>query len=82
MNKNIIELLPCPFCGSNNIEVHRSPEIGNSYCRVLCSDCGISTQFHGKQKKAIDVWNKRLKTNAVKAAKNIKKTIKKVTKRN
>ena len=56
------ELLPCPFCGSNDVH------ITNSWPHNLyCLNCGIMVQLAGKTyekdipeiKKA---WNRRTKT--------------------
>lgn len=47
----MIELKPCPFCGSKNIEIFDKyhPE---------CKDCGC-TQNKIIGKKALDTWNSR-----------------------
>jgi len=61
--KTYVKLLPCPFCGSRNLEVWNTHT--PSFC-VNCFDC--EGQAHGKYRpksfpkalaSAVDAWNRR-----------------------
>ena len=63
--KDFVKLLPCPFCGSDNLEVcnTHTPSFW-----VNCFDC--EGQAHGKYREgqfkaamlnAVDAWNRRAK---------------------
>jgi Lar family restriction alleviation protein len=58
-------LKPCPFCGSENIEIAPIGEY------VFCNDCyTIGPQEHGntseeKIQRAIAAWNKRVKETVI-----------------
>ena len=51
------ELKPCPFCGSENIEI-------TSYCADLvfiqCDGCGATFPHFDSEKEAIKAWNGRV----------------------
>ena len=48
------KLKPCPFCGSDNVELHRNIEY------VLCTKCGArGTPFDGHPADAVESWNRR-----------------------
>lgn len=54
---------PCPCCG------HEKPAVGTMRTRtnkheiagyrVVCRSCGLRTDWHGSQKKALAVWGRR-----------------------
>lgn len=48
---------PCPFCGSENLEVRNVPFVGYA---VTCwnSNCLVRGPSRGKAEEAIEVWNK------------------------
>ena len=47
-----VELKPCPFCGSNEIEME-----DNAYMR--CISCGASSGWKDDPVSAINAWNSR-----------------------
>ncbi len=47
------ELKPCPFCGSDDVELH-----GDAW--VTCEDCGAETIYCETPEEAIGHWNKRV----------------------
>jgi len=54
------KLLPCPFCGYDNVMIHWD---GNCWT-AKCIGCGSwGKRFHecdqGSEQKAIDAWNTR-----------------------
>jgi len=53
------EFLPCPFCGSNDIQVVRGGDNRRS-CIIGCGDCGctLETNEIGSGR----LWNQRAKT--------------------
>jgi len=48
------ELLPCPFCGSHDVEVQGKPAILDSLDSVLCNECTADAPY--------PVWNTRAKS--------------------
>lgn len=61
-DKTSDKLLPCPFCGGNNVGVWRnrpiSPLIADSYV-VICYDCHFGMCPTSEKGKAIAAWNTR-----------------------
>ena len=53
------ELKPCPFCGSKYIGI--IIPIEKEY-QVQCGDCYASASVEQTNKKAISVWNRRIKS--------------------
>lgn len=53
-----IELLPCPWCKSNNIEIDDSFRNSNCYYGI-CLDCGASGPSGSNEKESIKKWNTR-----------------------
>src|SRR5690554_894377 len=58
------DLLPCPFCGSTNIEIQIStPDREGVPTNLICSDCGASGPWEYEQvnshAKADAAWNRR-----------------------
>lgn len=51
------ELRPCPFCGSENLEVRDVPFVGYA---VTCwnDNCLVRGPSRGKAEEAIEAWNK------------------------
>lgn len=67
---NEIEIVPCPFCGSENVKpVHISGEHGYSYSKdfVTCISCGASgsviknDEGRNHMVEAINKWNNSAK---------------------
>lgn len=52
-----IELKPCPFCGSKNLEVHGKPGILNAHDDVGCNDCNAFSP--------LPTWNRRAQSDSV-----------------
>lgn len=52
------ELLPCPFCGNDSLEMSNHDENGVIY--VKCNSCGVNgPPDHGFGDGAIHLWNTR-----------------------
>lgn len=51
------KLKPCPFCGSENIEIERGP-ISGLFC-VTCHSCFASSAFFDCEDAVIKAWNRR-----------------------
>jgi Lar family restriction alleviation protein len=49
-----VEILPCPFCGSVEIQTD-----GPCYTQFMCSDCGAATYDQESHEAAIAAWNSR-----------------------
>lgn len=67
-DKTSDKLLPCPFCGGNNVGVWRnrpiSPLIADSYV-VICYDCHFGMCPTSEKGKAIAAWNTRKSTEQI-----------------
>lgn len=53
------ELKPCPFCGSNDLELI----IGDTpwlYHTIDCSGCPVSMEVDGGEELIINAWNTRI----------------------
>lgn len=51
------KLKPCPFCGSENIEIVRSP-ITERFI-ATCNSCAVSSRYFNDEDEAIEGWNRR-----------------------
>lgn len=49
------ELLPCPFCKSENIKFH----FANGEYWIECAECGAGCGFENGLGKAVRIWNNR-----------------------
>ena len=56
MNKDR-ELKPCPFCGSDLIDIQSSIQMEQTDIR--CTDCDILISFKCCEEDAVQDWNKR-----------------------
>lgn len=54
-----IELLPCPFCGSNKIEWGEEDWGGATYSYIGCEECGCRSNSYRQDENAIKTWNTR-----------------------
>lgn len=52
------ELLPCPFCGSKDLETNRAGEALDGFC-VQCNSCSAEGPFRPTEAEAEQDWNKR-----------------------
>lgn len=62
---NNAELKPCPFCGSNNVELvdefeKRTEHRYLTYRRVGCNDCGALSGRRDNRTECIERWNRRV----------------------
>ena len=56
MTDNETRLLPCPFCGSGNVELKRY----HGLFGVECNDCfRASWRYYMTREAAINRWNRR-----------------------
>ena len=57
-------LKPCPFCGSNEVEIDSAghPFEGRVDIWVACEGCGTSSQIVDAVEKARSLWNTRAST--------------------
>ena len=54
------KLLPCPFCGCDNIEsIHRPQQYSKWQYTCQCGSCGAESTFEATKDAAIAMWNKR-----------------------
>ena len=60
MNKNK-KLKPCPFCGSDEVQISYEDTFSYDFRRgVYCSDCcGGMYPFYNSEAEAIEAWNTR-----------------------
>ena len=50
------EVLPCPFCGEENLRIEEFPR--NAFA-VKCKKCSIWGELSPDQNEAVDKWNTR-----------------------
>lgn len=57
----MLELKPCPFCGSKDVDVgYRLPMFGeNLLYYAICNDCQATSVHTRFEKNAIEAWNRR-----------------------
>ena len=51
------KLLPCPFCGSENVD--HNLDRNDGYYGVECEDCYAQAGTSTWEKVAVQMWNKR-----------------------
>lgn len=54
------ELLPCPCCGSANVEVVKSYSYGAPVFSVACPDCPVRTNRSCGKEYVVEAWNRRV----------------------
>lgn len=55
----MVNLKPCPFCGSKNVSVRNySGPIIHCYF-VICEECKVESGIFGTKEKAEKAWNRR-----------------------
>ena len=52
------ELKPCPFCGSENLEILGGDDI-DKLTLISCDNCGATVAFEKKTISAKNAWNRR-----------------------
>lgn len=57
-------LVPCPFCGCEELELCRTNE---NACWVRCHGCGGESQTHKTRKGALKNWNRRFDSTVIDA---------------
>lgn len=61
-NRRYPELKPCPFCGSEDVEIgdyNSNPPHAWKW-KAGCSDCGIWTDYFETKEEALNSWNARV----------------------
>ncbi len=56
MNRENVDLEPCPFCGSKNVNMHYL--LANGYY-VICEKCEASGGYAFTRKRCVELWNTR-----------------------
>ena len=56
---NSIELLSCPFCGSEGKSFVDVVSINNSFHAIRCFECGSQSGIAGTVEEAATAWNRR-----------------------
>ena len=54
--KPLEEILACPFCGADKVEICRT---NKNACWVTCAECGAESEHAKKRVDAIANWNRR-----------------------
>lgn len=54
-----MELLPCPFCASNDILLTIQPTPHETIYYITCVKCNISTHVFINKESLIEYWNTR-----------------------
>lgn len=59
------KLLPCPFCGSTEIEIYEyhGEKMGLEYGGFFpeCANCGCRLNYYESRGKSLEAWNRRAK---------------------
>ena len=59
-NQDFVELKPCPFCGSKDIELSAEEYHDKDvFYIVSCNNCGAQIEGSGRSKEAAEDWNTR-----------------------
>ncbi|MBG6246999.1 MULTISPECIES: hypothetical protein [Symbiopectobacterium] len=53
-----MELLPCPLCGNDEIDIDPVTHEGETMCVVRCDCCGVSLAPNGLEMSHA-IWNQR-----------------------
>lgn len=67
MSESASNLKPCPFCGSEDIEIEKAEDGKYDYngnlihpCWIAtCNNCEIETAYFGTKEEAVFFWNTR-----------------------
>ena len=56
-DKNIIQILPCPFCDSRKVESCKVDHPYNKGIQVHCLSCEAKGPIAKTEEQAIEAWN-------------------------
>lgn len=59
MKPNVNDLLPCPFCGSNDIEIKKVGDWACTAMATACNSCDMEGPPSSEIEEAKRLWNKR-----------------------
>ena len=57
--QEVIELKPCPFCGSHDVGYHGGVDDGHDHYRIICFNCWAATAQKPTRDEAKQAWNRR-----------------------
>jgi|GEM_PF-2769974 len=55
-----VELLPCPCCGSDDVEIIEAYSYGSPVYLVACRVCHVRTDRSCGKEYVVDAWNRRV----------------------
>lgn len=59
MDEDDMELEPCPFCGSTDVDIRQIFGKWFAHCVICCTESGA----FGSHEEAFDAWNRRVVDN-------------------
>ena len=59
MTEKVFDLLPCPFCGKQDIEYGYIGGCGFNVAFVKCVGCCATVKHYGEIEGAVAIWNSR-----------------------
>lgn len=59
--KNLMEyeLKPCPFCGSDEVDLGVGEKYDGEDYYITCYECGMTTDTYAKPEFIVERWNRR-----------------------
>ena len=55
-----VELLPCPCCGSADVEIITSFSYGSPAYMASCQECPVRTDRQCGKESVVEAWNRRV----------------------